>query len=271
MARISGAAFAVFLMMGVCGCVTTAPQTHETQTQPPRIDGEYAPILAQHYETMAALFTANGRNDAAHAFAARAAIAATGQWVEPQPPISQPIDATTIDLNETHAILMMALTQAMNGENALWLARAQVNYDCLVLTHDESCQNDFDKAMRSLTIPAHALQTQSVYFDADSSALSDDTRTKLMNIANMLRMNKMVDVRLAGSTDHPTRNKSLALRRAIAVRNILTQMGVASTRITVKDEDHGDTILSQQTPEVSANVQERRVDIVLEPVFGQGI
>jgi|GEM_PF-6399770 outer membrane protein OmpA-like peptidoglycan-associated protein len=266
MARVIVAGFAVLLAMGLGGCLTTAQQTMQTsQTPQSRIDGEYAGMLVQQYDTMAALFSVNGRNDVAQAFAARAALATAGQWVEPEP------IGDAEDLTDPREVLMMALTQVMNAENALWLARAQVNYDCWAIIREESCQSDFDKAMRSLTIPAEALQTQSVYFDADSSALSEDTRTKLMNIANMLRMNKMVDVRLLGSTDHPTRNKSLALRRAIAVRNILTQMGVATDRITVKDEDHGDTILSQQTPEVSADTQARRVDIVLEPVFGQVI
>ena len=267
MARVIVAGLAVLLATGLGGCLaTTAPSAIQTTPSPQsRIDGEYAGMLAQQYETMAALFSVNGRNDAANAFAARAALATAGQWLEPEPV------GEAEDLTDPREILMMALTQAMNGENALWLARAQVNYDCWAIIREESCQSDFDKAMRSITIPAEALQAQSVYFDKDSSALSEDTRTKLMNIANMLRMNKMVDVRLIGSTDHPTRNQSLALRRAIAVRNILTQMGVTPDRITVKDEDHGDTILSQQTPEVSADTQARRVDIVLEPVFGQVI
>lgn len=266
MARVIAIGIAILLATGLGGCLTTEPQTIQTSKPPQsRIDGEYAGMLARQYDTMAALFSVNGRHDAARSFAARAALAAAGQWVEPEPA------GETQNLTGAREILMMALTQAMNGENALWLARAQVNYDCLAITGEETCRNDFDKAMRSITIPAEALKTQSVFFDADSSALSEDARTKLMNIANMLRMNKMVDVRLIGSTDHPTRNQSLALRRAIAVRNILTQMGVAPGRITVKDEDHGDTILSQQTPEVNADTKARRVDIVLEPVFGQVI
>lgn len=269
MARIITICFALLLGAGLSaslgGCLTAPAYPYHERLKTSRIDAAYAPVLAQHYETVTALYRVNGLYDLADLFAQHTAIAMTGVWVEPMRPGIAP------EKGDAHAMLMTALTDAMNGENALWLARAQVNYDCWNISDDDSCKKDFDKAMRAITIPAQSLQTRAVYFDADSSALSDDTRTQLMNIANMLRMNKMLDVRLTGSTDHPDTNKSLALRRAIAVRNLLTQMGVATARITVKDENNGDVILSQQTPENSEDTKARRVDIVLEPVFGQVI
>jgi outer membrane protein OmpA-like peptidoglycan-associated protein len=266
MAKIIAMCFALLLAAGLGGCLTaTTSQYPEKITTSSRIDGEYGPVLAQHYETMAALYRINGMRELADLFAGRTALAITGIWVEPMRPNA------SAEKEHAFTMLMTALTDAMNGENALWLARAQVNYDCWNISDDDSCKKDFDKAMRAITIPIQSLQTKAVYFDADSSALSDDTRTQLMNIANMLRMNKMLDVRLTGSTDHPDTNKSLALRRAIAVRNLLTQMGVAASRITVKDENNGDVILSQQTPEDGEDIKARRVDIVLEPVFGQVI
>lgn len=164
---------------------------------------------------------------------------------------------------------MLGLTQVMNAENSLWLARAQVNYECWVLINEETCRQDFEKAMQGLTIPAESMQTQSVYFDADSSKLSPETHAILTGIANMVRMNKIVNIRLVGSTDHLNRNASLALRRAIAVRNVLAQMGLSPDRIMVEGEDHSDTILSKHMKEDPAETEKRRVDIILEPAFGE--
>ena len=268
MVKFKALALSALLVPVLAGCLTTGTQSAAPQAHHSRIDGEYANILAGQYDAAGALFSVNGQDRAAAAFRGQSARAMLGDWAEPQ---SVPPETGTPEMEESRAVLMMALTQVMNAENALWLARAQVNFDCWALTLEESCRRDFDKAMRSLTIPAESMQTQSVYFDADSSILNPDTREKLMKTATMLRMNKMVNVRLTGFTDHPARNQSLALRRAIAVRNLLTQMGVALDRIAVKDENHGDTILSQQTPEDGGDAQARRVDIILEPVFGQAI
>lgn len=253
----------ILMMMNGCIATTTALKAPESG-----IDGQYAGMLAQQYQTMAALAGVNSQTGLSTHFQKRGIAAAAGQWVRPVP---VPDNAADPELVEAHDLLLMSLTSVMNAENALWLARAQVNYDCWVITLDESCKRDFDKALRSLAIPPEALQAQAVYFPADSSVLSPETHATLEAIARTMRMHKMVNIRLAGSTDHRTRNKSLALRRAIAVRNVLAQMGVSPDRISVEGEDHSDTILSQQNPENGGDPMARRVDIVMEPVYGQAI
>ncbi|MDB5492543.1 MAG: ompA family protein [Micavibrio sp.] len=110
---------------------------------------------------------------------------------------------------------------------------------------------------------------ESVFFATQSSELSDAEHKKLMALATAMRMDKTLRARLAGSTENG--NPSLALRRAIAVRNILSQMGVRSDRLSVKDEGQSDTILSQQHPETGSNGSGRRVDILIESVTGQSI
>lgn len=112
---------------------------------------------------------------------------------------------------------------------------------------------------------------QAVYFSKQSSELSPGERRKLEALATMMRMDKSLRAHLAGSTEHGTRNLSLALRRAIAVRNILSQMGVPPSRFSVKDEMQSDRILSQQRPEAGDDPDGRRVDIVIEAVTGQAI
>lgn len=251
--------------MGLAACLATSQDSY----QPSGIDGTFASAeLARQYQTMAALFEVNGRYDTARQFNARARLARRGHWAQPASlnpeggPLAQPEQA------EGRELLMLGLTQVMNAENALWLARAQVNYECWIETGEEACRNDFDKAMQGVSIPEEALQTRSVYFDADSSELTPETRETLAGIANMVRMNKMVNIRLVGSTDHARRNASLALRRGIAVRNVLAQMGLPPDRIMVEGEDHSDTLLSRQMKEGAEAAEQRRVDIILEPVFG---
>jgi outer membrane protein OmpA-like peptidoglycan-associated protein len=119
--------------------------------------------------------------------------------------------------------------------------------------------------------PAWPYKNDTVYFAAQSSELNAEDHKKLMAIATTMRMNKTLRARLTGSAEHETKNPSLALRRAIAVRNILSQMGVSPNRILVKDETHTDTILSQQHTESGDDANDRRVDIVLESVTGQAI
>lgn len=255
------AAMGLALMM-LSGCLAT---TAQDKTPDSGIDGSFAPALSQQYQTMAALFDVNGRTETARQFKARASAANRGRWAQPE---AVPENAGSTAQVEGREALMLGLTQVMNAENALWLARAQVNYECWVMIGEETCQQDFDKAMQGLTIPAESMQTQSVYFDPDSSKLSPETHATLTGIANMVRMNKMVNIRLVGSTDHLNRNASLALRRGIAVRNVLAQMGLSPERITVEGEDHSDTILSKQMRENPDETEKRRVDIILEPAFG---
>lgn len=111
---------------------------------------------------------------------------------------------------------------------------------------------------------------ETVFFAAQSSVLSHDEHKKLMALATAMRMDKTLRARLSGSTEDGS-NPSLALRRAIAVRNILSQMGVRPDRLSVKDEGHSDTILSQQHPESGKDASGRRVDLVIEAVTGQAI
>jgi outer membrane protein OmpA-like peptidoglycan-associated protein len=120
--------------------------------------------------------------------------------------------------------------------------------------------------------PQHSVTAgkEEVFFAAQSSELSRNEHEKLKALATAMRMDKTLRARLSGSTENGS-NPSLALRRAIAVRNILSQMGVRPDRLSVKDEGRSDTILSQQHPENGKDSSGRRVDIVIESVTGQAI
>jgi len=73
-----------------------------------------------------------------------------------------------------------------------------------------------------------------VYFDYDESNLSDDTRDKLSRNADLLKSNAQFSVTVEGHADsRGTSEYNLALgeRRANAVRDYLTSLGIAATRM----------------------------------------
>jgi peptidoglycan-associated lipoprotein len=73
-----------------------------------------------------------------------------------------------------------------------------------------------------------------VYFDYDESNLSDDTRDKLSRNADLLKSNASFSVTIEGHADsRGTSEYNLALgeRRANAVRDYLTSLGIAGTRM----------------------------------------
>lgn len=73
-----------------------------------------------------------------------------------------------------------------------------------------------------------------VYFDYDESNLSDDTREKLSRNADLLKSQPQFSVTIEGHADsRGTSEYNLALgeRRANAVKDYLTSLGVAATRL----------------------------------------
>ena len=114
-------------------------------------------------------------------------------------------------------------------------------------------------------------QKESVYFARQSSIIDAKAHHTLEKLAMIMRMDKTLYAHLVGSSDHRIRNPSLALRRAIAVKNVLTQMGVPLSRITVKDGNKTSTILSQQQSESGLDPKDRRVDIIVDALVGQEI
>ena len=111
-------------------------------------------------------------------------------------------------------------------------------------------------------------EQESVYFDADSTIIAASAQETIRAVGTLLRMNKDLSVTLIGRTDQNS-NSSLALRRAIAVRNALSQNGISPDRMIVQDEARSDHILSQQSPEKSGEVQSRRVDILMNSIPGE--
>lgn len=113
-------------------------------------------------------------------------------------------------------------------------------------------------------------RVEKVYFDADSTVISAQVRQVLQAVALIARMDQTIAIDLTGYTDQ-SHNPSLALRRAIAVRNGLSQMGVKPERMNVQDEAQSDQILGRQDTENASQSKVHRVDIVMRQQVDQAI
>jgi peptidoglycan-associated lipoprotein len=103
-----------------------------------------------------------------------------------------------------------------------------------------------------------------IYFDYDESTLSDDTRDKLSRNADLLKGSPQFSVTLEGHADSRGTNEyNLALgeRRANAVRDYLSSLGVAGTRL--RTLSYGEERQVCDTDEESCWSQNRRVHMVI--------
>jgi peptidoglycan-associated lipoprotein len=84
----------------------------------------------------------------------------------------------------------------------------------------------------SVTPGMQALDT--VYFDFDQATLTDQSKDILVRNAEWLRSNRDVRVQVEGNADErgtPEYNLALGDRRAAAVKNYLTSLGIDSSRL----------------------------------------
>ena len=81
---------------------------------------------------------------------------------------------------------------------------------------------------------AQALKTDTVYFDFDSSVLKASEKPKVAAVADYLKANAVVAVKVEGNCDErgtEEYNRSLGERRALAVREELIRLGIDPTRV----------------------------------------
>lgn len=114
-----------------------------------------------------------------------------------------------------------------------------------------------------LNDPSSPLAKRVVYFDYDSSNIRDDNRATIEAHARYLAQHPDTRVTLEGHTDERgTREYNIALgeRRANAVRDMMTLLGVSSGQIS--SVSYGEERPAALGSDESAYGQNRRVEIV---------
>ena len=95
--------------------------------------------------------------------------------------------------------------------------------------------NAGDEAARTgLPAPKETVTLATVYFDFDKATLRDDAKAALAKNADALKDNPEVTVRLEGNADErgsTQYNLALGDRRANAVKDYLTSLGIAGNRL----------------------------------------
>jgi len=102
-----------------------------------------------------------------------------------------------------------------------------------------------------------------IYFDFDRSFVRDDARPVMKMNAQWLKANPKVKVRIEGNSDERGTieyNQALGQRRAVAAKKYLTDLGIASNRISIISYGKEKPVCSAQTEECWQ--QNRRGELV---------
>jgi peptidoglycan-associated lipoprotein len=102
-----------------------------------------------------------------------------------------------------------------------------------------------------------------IYFDFDRSFIRDDARPVMKANAEWLKANPKAKVRIEGSCDERGTieyNQALGQRRAAAAKKYLTDLGIASSRISLISYGKEKPVCSEQTEECWQ--KNRRDDLV---------
>ncbi|MEL6986743.1 MAG: OmpA family protein [Bacteroidota bacterium] len=103
-----------------------------------------------------------------------------------------------------------------------------------------------------------------VNFETGSATLTADSKTQIGNLASVMKAYPGVNIRLEGHTDNTgdaAKNKTLSGQRAMAVKNALAQMGIASNRVATAGFGQEKPIADNGTEEGRA--ENRRVDVYI--------
>ncbi|HYM24528.1 MAG TPA: OmpA family protein [Vicinamibacterales bacterium] len=109
-----------------------------------------------------------------------------------------------------------------------------------------------------------APQQFTLNFRFESEVLTDESRALLADVIRAVRSRTLPEVLVVGHTDTmgtPQANIALGMRRAVMVRDLLVNAGLASAMIEVAS--HGEADLLVKTPDETPEPRNRRVDITV--------
>jgi outer membrane protein OmpA-like peptidoglycan-associated protein len=103
-----------------------------------------------------------------------------------------------------------------------------------------------------------------ILFDTDKADVKPAAQTNLQNLANSLQNNPETNILIVGHTDNTgsdAHNMDLSIRRAQAVKSIITADNINGARLTVQGKGETEPIGDNNT--VDGRAQNRRVEIVI--------
>ncbi|MBU0800110.1 MAG: OmpA family protein [Alphaproteobacteria bacterium] len=232
----------------------------------------FGALLAQEYQNLAVLEEdfMDDPQAAAH-YAEKANNSARGAVVWPDnPTLFKVPQEQALPLAQTYNMLLDALEQMSSEDNANLLALAQTRYDCWLERAAEGreeaevsiCRDMVTKALGMMTVPSGSGTNYTVSFPDDETILDDTSMQVIETAASSWQDRPYWEVLLVGhaaAKGDRDYNKTLSMRRAVAVRNLLAQQGIDPDEVTIVA--HTDT-----REETNADVS-RQVDIRFEPVY----
>lgn len=118
---------------------------------------------------------------------------------------------------------------------------------------------DFSDAIAARpALPEHFL----LYFESGGTTLTPESTAALDKIIDVASKRPAVDMSVIGHTDTPGKaelNEALALKRAVAVADLLKQKGLKVQALSV--ESHGERNLLVPTPDDTPEPRNRRVEV----------
>jgi len=109
-----------------------------------------------------------------------------------------------------------------------------------------------------------APQGFTLFFRFESDDLTDESRALLADVIRAVRSRALPEVAVIGHTDTmgtPQANIALGMKRALMVRDLLVNAGLASAMIEVTSHGEGDLLV--HTPDETPEPRNRRVDITV--------
>jgi len=113
--------------------------------------------------------------------------------------------------------------------------------------------------------PEPEIDLRTIYFDFDKSNIKPDQQARLTDNAEQLRQFADVSVLIEGHCDERGTNEynmALGARRANAVKNFLTEYGIAATRLQTKSYGEEKPVCTQSTE--GCWDRNRRVDFIIQ-------
>jgi len=116
----------------------------------------------------------------------------------------------------------------------------------------------------ALAVEPPPAQTFTLMFESGSTALTEESRQEISNIAAAVKDRPAITVSISGHTDatgSDELNNVLSLERASQVEALLVQQGVDSSIITVTSHGKGNPLIP--TPDGVAEPRNRRVVVII--------